>query len=339
MKKVLIKFRHGLGDAVQLTIVLKHIQQQCPSWVVDVESLVGKHTCFYGLCNASYRAKRDNVNFNSYDKIFNVGWHDPDTTMRFDCPATKATRSLIKEFKLEPNPELFTYEVPISKEANIFAQQYLNLLPQKRGFVTIHYQGNTSRSNKNIPENIIKNIIQSITAAGYMVIILDWDNRSNLPNKKNVFRPGKKEKIWNNTGTGDASTIAALIQKSALFIGIDSGPLHVAGATSTKSIGVWIKHHPIHYFDIANNVIHLVANPPQQYVRSNNKTKIIEYFEENYRYKYYGNLSKVLLSETKNALGINNDACDDYIPEKSDTIVLNNQWFGLGLEPASTFFC
>ena len=336
MKKVLIRFRHGLGDAVQLTIVLKHIKKQRPSWVVDVESLVGKHSCFYGLCNASYRARRDKINTRAYDQVFNVWWHDPDGTIRCDCPATKVTKSLIQEFKLEPDPELYTYEVPITKEANTLAQQYIDKLPQKKGFVTIHYQGNTSSSRKNIPEPIIRNVARSVNAAGYIIIILDWDSRSNLPNTKTIFRPGKKENIWNGMGTGDASTIAALIQKSCLFIGIDSGPLHVAGATSTKSIGVWLKHHPIHYFDLSNNVKHLLPNSAQKHLRSGQKSKITDYFESNYKYKYYGNLGKVLLKEVQIALGIDNDACDDYIPEESNTIILAKQWFGLGAQPNTT---
>jgi len=339
MKKVLIRFRHGLGDAVQLTIVLKHIQQQRKNWLVDVESLVGKHSCFHGLCNASYRTKRDKVNAKAYDKVYNLWWHDPDTTIRFDCPATKVTKSLVQELGLEPDPELYTYSVPIPRESNILAQEYLEKLPQKKGFVSIHYQGNTSSSRKNIPEHITKAVTRSVIAAGYVVIVMDWDGRSTLPNTKTIFRPGKKEKIWGNTGTGDASTIAALIQKSALFIGIDSGPLHVAGATTTKSLGVWLRHHPIHYFDLSENVKHLLPNNAQKNMRSNNKPKMKAYFEANYRYRYYGNLEKVLVQETKRALGLDNDACDDYTPEEFDgcgPIVLHKQWLGLGTKPNST---
>ena len=55
-----------------------------------------------------------------------------------------------------------------------------------------------------------------------------------------------------------AGTIAALIQRSQLVIGVDSGPLHVAGATTTPTIGVWTGHLPIRYYDVADNVTHLV---------------------------------------------------------------------------------
>lgn len=342
MKKVLIKFRHGLGDAVQLTIVLKHIQQQRKNWIVDVESLTGKHSCFHGLCRTSYRTKRDKIN-NNYDKVFEVRWLDPNSTPLFDCPATKVTKSLIEEFSLTPDPKLFNYHIAIQNKNKLLAQNYINSLPNNKGFVAIHYQGNTSRSNKNIPEHIIKNVAQNIIRLNYSVVILDWDARSNLSNSKTIFRPGKKEPLWDNTGTGDAGTIAAIIEKAALFIGIDSGPLHVAGSTSTSSIGVWIKHHPIHYFDLANNVKHLVPQNANNFIRSNNNTKTKNYFEQTYRHQYYNNLQKTLLNEvhtilktSKKTIELQKKECLSS-PKIVDSIVLQNQWFGLGSKPDTIF--
>jgi len=46
---VLIKFRHGLGDAVQLTAVLSHLSHYHPDWQVDVAALAGKQSAFYGV--------------------------------------------------------------------------------------------------------------------------------------------------------------------------------------------------------------------------------------------------------------------------------------------------
>ncbi|MEX1027808.1 MAG: glycosyltransferase family 9 protein, partial [Candidatus Paceibacterota bacterium] len=43
---VLIQFRHGLGDAIQLTAVLRHLQHYHPDWKVEVAALPGKQTAF-----------------------------------------------------------------------------------------------------------------------------------------------------------------------------------------------------------------------------------------------------------------------------------------------------
>ena len=37
-KRVLLTFRHGLGDATQATIILKHLRYHRPNWLVDIES-------------------------------------------------------------------------------------------------------------------------------------------------------------------------------------------------------------------------------------------------------------------------------------------------------------
>ena len=47
---VLIKFRHGLGAAVQLTTVLQHVNHYHSDWDVHVATLAGKQSAFHGLC-------------------------------------------------------------------------------------------------------------------------------------------------------------------------------------------------------------------------------------------------------------------------------------------------
>ena len=55
-RTMLIKFPHGLGDAVQFTVVLKHLAKAYADWAVDVVSKRGKHTAFRGLCRQIGRA-------------------------------------------------------------------------------------------------------------------------------------------------------------------------------------------------------------------------------------------------------------------------------------------
>lgn len=54
VRNILLKFRHGLGDGIQLTAVLRHLRHYHPDWNVDVETLVGKHSAFRGLCRKVY---------------------------------------------------------------------------------------------------------------------------------------------------------------------------------------------------------------------------------------------------------------------------------------------
>ena len=79
-----------------------------------------------------------------------------------------------------------------------------------------------------------------------------------------------------------------------LFIGIDSGPLHIAGCTNTPTIGVWTHHHPIHFFDFADNVFHMLPRDARKNIHARDKKSVDKFFQDKYRHKYYVNLKKEL---------------------------------------------
>lgn len=182
-KRVLIRFRHGLGDATQCTIILKHLQYHHPDWVVDVESLWGKHSLFYGLCNRSYIEKEYPATA-KYDSVFNLKWNEPGNGDRWkDAPLTKVTFCLRSELHLQPIPELYYYQVNIIPESEDLTKDYINGLPQQNKIVGIHYQGNTSYRSKNIDNGIVERLCKFLHSYGYIVVILDWDRRSSLPKR------------------------------------------------------------------------------------------------------------------------------------------------------------
>ena len=134
---------------------------------------------------------------------------------------------------------------------------------------------------------------------GYVPMILDWDRRSPLPNNRTIFCPGVHPRdIWNNTGTGDGEVLAALISQCSLLIGIDSGPLHVAGATDTPTIGVWTAHHPIQFYDLCPNVLHLIPNNWRQ-SRPCCSSESAEYFLAKYAHVIYSDLEEALMSQLR----------------------------------------
>ena len=146
--------------------------------------------------------------------------------------------------------------------------------------VLIHYQGNTSGDRKDLPHDLVRDVCEVVLHCGAVPVILDWDRRSPLVDGKKIHNPGAEHELWHGTGTGDAESLAALIDASRLLIGVDSGPLHVAGATDTPTIGVWTQHHPVHFFDLADNVLHLV---PGDHEKLRVGPQAVEYFRTAYR--------------------------------------------------------
>jgi hypothetical protein len=101
-------------------------------------------------------------------------------------------------------------------------------------------------------------LCEAALSAGCTPLILKWDDRSPLPNGRAIHCAGRGHWLWDGLGHADAARLAALIAQCRLMIGIDSGPLHLAGATDTPTLGVWTGMHPIHFYDLAENVTHLV---------------------------------------------------------------------------------
>jgi FkbM family methyltransferase len=132
-------------------------------------------------------------------------------------------------------------------------------------------------------------------------VILDWDKRSPLPDGRCIHNPHVDVELWDRTGTGDAAVLAALTELSSLLVGVDSGPLHVAGATTTPTIAVWTRHHPLHYFALADHVTHLVPEKHRELLRGDRDVGEA-YFREHYRSSTYAHLAEDLVARVQNAL-------------------------------------
>jgi FkbM family methyltransferase len=294
--RVLLQFRHGLGDAVQLTSVLRHLSQYRPEWTVDVASLVGKHSCFEGLCRRSLRINQDRISPGDYDRVFLLDWHECNTSYA-DSPSTKVERCLREVFQITPDPSLCRYSMTSSPEAVAAAKAYLQSIcgdppeTQQGRFpaAVIHYEGNTSARRKNLSRDAIRELCDGLLRDGITPIILDWDRRSPLPNDRTIHCPDVNHPLWGRSGTGDAQTIAALIHQSSLMVGIDSGPQKVAGATDTPTLAVWTEHHPVHYFGLSPNVLHLVPHDHARHIRGQRDVGL-RYFQSNYHHETYTNI-------------------------------------------------
>jgi hypothetical protein len=171
--------RHGLGDAAQFCIVLKHLHKYRPNWNITVECGYGKDTCFTGMCDKIHISSSPNFTYDwanngkldsedDYDQTFDFYWFEAsegasDKCLTHKVPATKVTKALTEVFHIEPDPELFEYpKIPIPSHNDSAAEKYIKKLPPHK-CVGIHYQGNTSSWNKNIDDDIMRHICNFIT--------------------------------------------------------------------------------------------------------------------------------------------------------------------------------
>ncbi|MCY2964133.1 MAG: FkbM family methyltransferase [Planctomycetota bacterium] len=308
---MLFKFTHGLGDAVQFTCVLQHLRRYFPEWQVDVWSLQGKHSAFHGQCHRSLHDRQPEPDARQYHAALDVGWHEAEQGYA-GVPSTKVSRFLMEEFGIEPDPELYRYRIEIGPEARQAATRYLSEVvkavgkhppdsvvdaegkPARYPVLLLHYQGNTSQSHKDLSHETARAICNAAMGAGLVPVILDWDRRSPLPDQSTIFCPIADNPLWNHTGTGDAERLAALIEQSAVMVGVDSGPLHVAGATSTPTLAVWTQHFPAKYFDLADNITHLIPEGWRGLPLASNPS-VAEFFLRSYRYQVYREIDPAII--------------------------------------------
>jgi len=312
MRRMLIRFPHGFGDAVQLTSVLSHLRRLHSGWHFDVACKRGADSLFHGLASRTFvtdvpgspRPERQ-----KYTVDHTPPWLEPAQCYA-DSPGTKAERCLRETFGLEPIEELCRYSIQTTDADRRRAATFLNELPCEEHdggrfpVVLIHYQGNSARAAKNLDHATMRPVLNVVRDRGFVPVILDWEKplRSPLIDQKKVFCPNRDHPIWRGLKTGDGATLAALVEQSALVIGIDSGPEHVAAATTTPTIVVWRRLHPYHYFGLAKNVLHLVPRQHVTFLRGQ-RDKGLAYFENNYRYAVYAkNLRRSLPDVVRHAL-------------------------------------
>lgn len=309
MSSVLIVTRHGLGDSVQLTVVLRHLQKYRPDWCIDLCVLVGKHTCYAGLCNTAYSCntewelnqKRDELRPH-YDHVYDLPWYECGDSYA-DSPSTKAEYCLRHTFQIQPELDLCRqYSIAVRQEALDRASAALAKFCGNRPMradgrfpaAIIHYQGNTNPGVKDLEHHEVKWICDQLSEDfGLVPIILDWQRplRSPWPCTKTangtiICNPSLDHELWGGTGTGDGEMIAAFIERSAIMIGVDSGPMHVAAATTTPTIAVWKGHHPVHYVCPAPNVVNMIAGDHAQYIRGRREDGLA-FFVSHYQYRIH----------------------------------------------------
>ena len=296
---VLIRFRHGLGAAIQLQSVLRHLKHYHPDWNVDVAAPVGKHTAFFGLCRHVFVLGEHEKPGTGYDRVHVLNWEEPDTCYA-KSPSTSAEHCLATVFRLSPIADLCTYAIEPDQQAFDRAREYLEdrckVTTNGNGrypVVLIHYEGNTWQDQKNLPVDVARHVCEEVIRAGATPVILDWDERTPLADGRRIYNPGADDPLWGGIGTGDAAVLAALTELSMLMIGVNSGPLHIAGATSTPTIGVWTRQHPLHYFGHAGNVIHLVPKDHTSRLRGDHR-RGEAYFKRHYTHRVYEALESAL---------------------------------------------
>lgn len=274
---------YGLGDAVQVSAVLRHVAAAHPDWIIDYQAEEGYHCVGRGLVANTF-AYGDKYPHDFYHREVQICLFD-EWRGYTDRPNTHVTRTLKDTFGLDWDPALGRYNVPVSAkaafEAGCLVGSFLKKLDRRAPLVAIHYQGRTARHNKDLSHAQGTAVCGAVEDAGAIPLLLDWEGESPLtregmfPSVGNVSVVGAQDLIrsWGR----DAEMTCAVIQQCRAFVGVDSGPAKCASATDVPSLVVWTKHSPEKFHDPAPNTTHLVPE----------SLELGQWFSMNYNYQRY----------------------------------------------------
>ncbi len=311
MARSLHIFCHGLGDTVMFSAVLRHLRKHRPLEQQIVIADEGRRTALDGLATtftdepqllkavleAGYGIGQTRPGILS-TVAQEIASHVPDIDVAYehvwpecpvsykDSPSTKTVWCLREVFGIEPEQELLQYFIAISPDKRQMVDTYVNGLPDK--LAVIHYEGNTSSQAKSLSIGDVREMCAFLVARKITPVILDWSMKHPLSDGKRIFHPGCNHELWFSARTGCAQVIAALMERAAVTICIDSGPGKVALATkTTPALQVWRHMHPIHYCDYAPHAFHLVPTTHIHSIRGVDKSFGLDFFNANYRYAVY----------------------------------------------------
>lgn len=275
-KNVLITLHrgYGLGDAVQMSVVLRHVTKYRPNWKVDYQAEEGKHQVGWGIVYNTF-ASGSSYPSPHYDAEVLITLYDTWEAWT-DRPNTHVSTCLRNHFGMEWDRDLGHYQVNVSRTAHDRVKEFL----LGGHWVAIHYQGDTLQDKKNLTHEQASEVCQKIWDLGYSPLILDFRRQSRLHN--HVVKLSSPHH-WG----GNAEYNCAIISQCKAFIGIDSGPAKCASATNTPSLVVWTGHHPAQFHDPSPNTTHLVpANYHSLHPVCNNQ-RVVGWFEDNYNTIHY----------------------------------------------------
>lgn len=279
---------YGLGDAVQMSAVLRHVVAARPEWVVDYQAEAGREVVGRGMVTSTF-AYGQPYPREHYDAEVLICLYDTWANWG-DRPNTRVASCLHEQFGLPWRAELGRYRVQVRSESAEAARTLLregvgrhrNMGPsgavRADRFVAVHYQGDSSQAKKNLSHSQADDVCQAVASLGGTPLVLDWRDRSPLPYRR-LVTPAE----WGC----DAEMVCAVISQCAAFVGIDSGPSKVAGATDTPSLVVWTGHHPAPFYDPAPNVTHLVPEGYHGLYPVCNDSGVVAWFEANYNVRQY----------------------------------------------------
>jgi ADP-heptose:LPS heptosyltransferase len=266
INKILIIRPGGVGDAIFLLPILKSLKQQYPSLTIDIlcesrniEGFISQQDCYNRLFCYNHFNELKTILRQSYDIVVDTEqWHFFSALVSFFINTqyrigfnTRPLRSKLFEETHAYSHDRYELENFKILFGNLISQSIPNSIDH-----CFSLNENVKRwAQTKIPENVVSlflggsislrrftkqqtlDIINALLKRNFSVALLggkDVEKAAAI-----IQQDANHSSIYNFSGKVSLEESAALIQRSRLFIGTDSGLMHVACAVGTQVIGIF----------------------------------------------------------------------------------------------------
>lgn len=278
---------YGLGDAVQMSAVLRHVRKYRPEWIVDFQAEAGRESVGRGIAHNVF-VYGEPYPHDHYDAEVQILLYDTWANWG-DRPNTRVSSCLHDRFGLPWDVECGRYQINVSRDVVYQVREYMIQVEANRpnlhpipGVVAFHYQGDSSSNKKDLSHAQADKICDAIRQLRRIPLLLDWRNQW-PPRHTPGIACVPKSPDWGRS----AEYNCAVISQCEAFVGIDSGPSKCASATNTPALVVWTGHHPAPFHDPAPNTTHLVPFGYHGLEPVCGDPGVIAWFETNYNVRQY----------------------------------------------------
>lgn len=203
------------------------------------------------------------------DEVYNKAAHLFEVTELPNLGTKEEVWKALCEVRLDASPH-------ISPEAHAEAEEFLEGLPHP--IFVLHSKGTNWQAEKSIPDGVAFELLFKLLETGGSVVVLDYDARvpvvTGHPRVRSIKAVGGGG--WGHIG---CDRLCALLSRTDLFIGVDSGPFHVASLmTDVKCLGVFRKIPPVRCCLPSRNATYLVPAADHEHWESRgSEWRFVEY--------------------------------------------------------------
>lgn len=210
--RALFIFNHGLGDFINFLPLLKHLKNIFPNWIFKL-GCGGDRNVSSIIPDCILLSHDIRMLLSQYTYIFRLGYPEPNIVerkMKKIKPYLCNEKEMgLPDFKWEP------YKLNVS------------LNNEKSNMVGVHFTGNTNPKLKNINFIKMEMIWRELKSQGFFPFEVHMNNSNtmdlNFPSFINAENSLRFQKP-------NLNLMINTISKCKYFIGIDSGPLYLAGS-------------------------------------------------------------------------------------------------------------